>query len=540
MNRTVFRQIPNGSRLLAVGNFFRAKTPAAQWQLAALFERNGQLQLQRFAQEMSCVLAVGREFLGEEGAPYRPSGFKKTVVLPAIDTWRERQLGECPRLARRLAANPEISGQRCFVFEVDGLTVWLPKFELARKMFFHAAFIVRAAFAPNGLDMAFTIYREGDVVHIHTPPKTGAPSQLLKIKGYRDHFSWLLLNQDVRRSFESIWQSLNQRQERVLQESAYARWQFDFQASTSLAGTTMDVRGPFDPESNELLVWEIEKLQGLRFSHRGDIFFHHPALKLPVRGENTGCVSVPSGAKELEVDADEEPTAAKEQRLIHLPVEGVTFDAQLRTKIAYNGERANGHGKKVDDEQCPSRESQLFGVADPVSEGSIASGEFQQLGEGEGDGDEHERLADRFSLLREILEQITQESGVALVALEVRPLPPVPRCSYHMIDHEKSRCYLLVRFKLQNGDQRYLLEIDTSDNRKTMSTRIMGFKAGVEAGKCIDRILRGTVKGSLRWPGTMAKYCEPLHSVHYPKESSSGANHARVFDWKQRIRAALG
>lgn len=540
MNRTVFRQIPNGSRLLAVGNFFRAKTPAAQWQLAALFERNGQLQLQRFAQEMSCVLAVGREFLGEEGAPYRPSGFKKTVVLPAIDTWRERQLGECPRLARRLAANSEISGQRCFVFEVDGLTVWLPKFELARKMFFHAAFIVRAAFAPNGLDMAFTIYREGDVVHIHTPPKTGAPSQLLKIKGYRDHFSWLLLNQDVRRSFESIWQSLNQRQERVLQESAYARWQFDFQAPTSLAGTTMDVRGPFDPESNELLVWEIEKLQGLRFSHRGDIFFHHPALKLPVRGENTGCVSVPSGAKELEVDADEEPTAAKEQRLIHLPVEGVTFDAQLRTKIAYNGERANGHGKKVDDEQCPSRESQLFGVADPVSEGSIASGEFQQLGEGEGDGDEHERLADRFSLLREILEQITQESGVALVALEVRPLPPVPRCSYHMIDHEKSRCYLLARFKLQNGDQRYLLEIDTSDNRKTMSTRIMGFKAGVEAGKCIDRILRETVKGSLRWPGTMAKYCEPLHSVHHPKESSSGANHARVFDWKQRIRAALG
>lgn len=182
---------------------------------------------------MSCVLAVGREFPGEEGAPYRSSGFKKAVVLPPIDSWRERQLGDCPRLARRLAANPEISGQRCFVFEVDGLTVWLPKFELARKLFFHAAFIVRAAFEPNGLDMAFTIYKEGDAVHIHTPTKTGAPSQLLKIKGYRDHFSWLLLNQDVKRSFESIWQSLNQEQERTSQESAYARWKFDFMAPIS-------------------------------------------------------------------------------------------------------------------------------------------------------------------------------------------------------------------------------------------------------------------------------------------------------------------
>ncbi|WP_258540448.1 Tn7-like element transposition protein TnsE [Klebsiella variicola] len=68
----------------------------------------------------------------------------------------------------------------------------------------------------------------------------------------------------------------------------------------------------------------------------------------------------------------------------------------------------------------------------------------------------------------------------------------------------------------------------------------MGFKAGVEAGKCIDRILRETVKGSLRWPGTMAKYCEPLHSVHHPKEGPPDAYQARVSGWKQRIRAALG
>ncbi|WP_277886935.1 hypothetical protein [Escherichia coli] len=79
-------------------------------------------------------------------------------------------------------------------------------------------------------------------------------------------------------------------------------------------------------------------------------------------------------------NAIEEPTAAKEPRLIHLPVEGITFDAQLSTRIAYNGERASGHGKKIDDEQCPSKEGQLLGVADPVSGGSIAPGEFQQLG----------------------------------------------------------------------------------------------------------------------------------------------------------------
>ncbi len=536
MNRTIFRQIPSGSRLLAVGNFFRASTPAVEWRLAALFERNGQLQLEQLAQEMSCVLAVGREFSGEEEAPYRSSGFKKSVVLPEVDIWQERLLGECPRLAKRLAANPEIAGQRCYVFQTNGLTVWLPKFELARKLFFHAAFMVRAAVAPNGLNLVFMIDREGDAVHIYTPAKTGAPSQLLKIKGYRDHFSWLLLNPDVKRSFESIWQSLNQEQERVSQNLANSGWTFNFHAPVSLSGLTMDVRGPFDLKSNEILVWEIEALHGLRFAHGGDIFFHHPALKASVRGESTGCVSVPSGAGSVEVDADEEPTIAKEPRLIYLPIEGINFDTELSTRIAYNGERADAYGKKIDDEQCPNREDKLLGVADPVSGGRIASGEFQQLGEGDGD----KQFVARFLQLREIIDHIIQEPGIALLSLEVRKLPPVPRCSYHMIDHEKPRCYLLARFKLQNGKQRYLLEIDTSDNRKTMSTRVLGFKSGAEEGKCIERILKDTVKGSLRWPATMAKSCELLRSVHHPKESSSGNLQTRMDDWKQRIRAALG
>lgn len=31
----------------------------------------------------------------------------------------------------------------------------------------------------------------------------------------------------------------------------------------------------------------------------------------------------------------------------------------------------------------------------------------------------------------------------------------------------------------------------------------------------------------------------PLRSVHHPKESSFGVNHAKVFEWKQRIQACL-
>lgn len=167
----------------------------------------------RFGLEMLCVMGLGREFIAEDKIPYISHGFLKKLVLPPVDTWRESTLGECPRLSRRLARNPEVASQRCFVFEANGLTVWLPKFELARKLYFHAGFLVRSAFEPNGLDMAFSVQKEEEIIHVRTPAKTGAPTQLLKIKGYRDHFSWLLLDPDVRRSFESIWQSLNEEQD---------------------------------------------------------------------------------------------------------------------------------------------------------------------------------------------------------------------------------------------------------------------------------------------------------------------------------------
>lgn len=534
MSRTLFRQVPTESRLLAVANYYRDYSPEARWRLGALFERNGQSHLQRFALEMSCVLAIGREFPGKEGAPYRSSGFKRAVVLPAIDTWQERQLGECHRLARKLAANPEIFGQRCFVFQANGMTVWMPKFELARKLFFHAGFLVRAAFEPNGLDMVFTIYREGEDFHIHTPAKTGVPSQLLRIKEYRDHFSWLLLNQDVKRSFESIWHSLNREQERM-PDSAYARWKFDFQPYASLSGVTMDARGVFDSKSNELLIWEIEALQGLRFAHSGDIYFHHPALKSPLRGNGADSVSEAFGGEDIVVDIEEEPTEAKEAQLLHLLVEGIVFEGRLVTKIAYDGERAGNHCKRGSGEQIPSGERGAFGVGDPGSSGSIAPGEFQQLTR----VDVQERFTDRFVQLNEIIKQIIAESNVTLINLEVKPLPPVSHCSYHKLDNGTPRCYMLAKFRLENGNERYLLEMDTSDNRKSMSTRIIGFKADLNAEECIDRILRETVKGSLRWSSSMAKDCEPLCAVHHPKEKLSTAKDTRVLDWKQRIRLAL-
>ncbi|WP_172118835.1 Tn7-like element transposition protein TnsE [Halomonas hibernica] len=170
-------------------------------------------------------------------------------------------------------------------------------------------------------------------------------------------------------------------------------------------------------------------------------------------------------AEEIEVDAEEEPTGAKEAKLIYPPIEGVAFDGQINTTVVHNGDRASSRGKKSEDEKFPAsdEESKSLGIADSVIDGSIAPGDLQQLGDEKID---HEQCFNYFPQLSEIIKQIANESDTALLQMQVKPLPVVPRCSYHMMDSETRRCYLLVRFRLRNGSERYLLEIDTTDNWK--------------------------------------------------------------------------
>jgi hypothetical protein len=482
---------------------------------------------------MACVLGVGREFTGEDDTPYLSHGFHKKLVLPPVGEWKWKTLGLCDRLSKRLAQKPEIAGQQCFVFEAEGVTFWLPKFELARKLFFHAGFLVRAAFEPNGLDMAFSVRKEEGAYHIHTPSRTGAPSQLLKLKGYRDLFSWLLLDREMRSAFESIWMCLNL--EQVRGSSQYARWQFNFLPPKCLSGVTMEVRGPWDRDSGDMLVWEIQSLQGLRFEVDDNIFFHHPSLKMSVRGEG-GSWSPPNReGSDIEVDADEEPDEDKQRQLIELPIEGMSFNRNPATRVAYKGKQANGHGKKVDDEQVPGDGTKDLGLADDVAGGTITPGELNQL-EGQ---EEQEEYPNRFVMLRELIQQIAEEPGIELLELEVKPLPYVSRCSYHMMDDDTPRCYLMACFRREDGGKSFLLEIDTSDNKKRLSTRMLVLKSGGIEKRIINEFMKELVKGSLRWPGTMRKQCSSLHSIHHPKENSVDTYQARMTSWKLRIRSHL-
>ncbi|WP_395949201.1 Tn7-like element transposition protein TnsE [Aeromonas mytilicola subsp. aquatica] len=531
MSRILFRQIPKDAKLLAVGNFFRANSSEAPWRLASIFSQKNEMEQRQFGLEMSCILGIGREFVAEDEVPYRSNGFQKKLKLPPIAEWREKLLGECPRLAKRLARNSEVASQRCFVFEADGLTVWLPKFELARKLFFHAGFLARSAFEPSGLDMIFSVQRDQDAIHIHTPAKTGVPARLLQMESYRDLFSWLLLSEGVKQSFESIWRCLNQ--ERFSSGGRYTRWQFNFDPPATISGASMEVLGPLDWDSKEILVWEIKTLQGLELNCFQPILFHHPALKLSVSGEGGGTRNPSSSSDDIILDGEEDTDEDKDRQLLDLPMEGLSFRGQRHTRAVYQGQRASRFGQKLEGEELPG-DGILLGLCDDVTGGEIPPTELQQLEGQQEEQQEAEVFPNRFESLKEIIKQIAKQPDIESVAMEVEPLPQVLRRSYHKMEDGSHRCYLKAHFKLKNGQEKFLLEVDTSDNKKRLSTRIVRMRPGVNPSQAILQILKDTVQASLRWPVSIETFCDVNEPIHHPKEDFNNLT-VRQQSWLQRL-----
>jgi len=536
VKKIFFKDIPTDAKLLAMGNHFRRSGDRQQWRVAAYFrDHQGKELTLNLAVEALCVMGLGRQFVQLEDEPYRSGGFKQEFSLPPVASWQERRLGDCPRLSRRLAVRGEVAEQKCFVFDTGGITVWLPKFELARKLFFHAGFLVRAAYQPSGLDIIFNVKQDDEeVIHIRTPAKTGAPVSTLKNKACRDLLAWLLLNEDVRRSFDSIWM-LNNRDKRNC--NGYQRWQFDFEPPITLDGVKVNAKGPYDSDDREMLIWEISALRGLDVgTNEQEIYFHHPSLKLPVRGTGEGRGgSGAKGADDIEVDTEQEPDEAKERQTIELPVEDIVFSNSATTKLAYNGKKAGILGQEYQGELEGPNNPKVLGIGDDVIGGSIAPGEYQQLEA------EERQYSNRFVMLKQIIRQIAGESDgkLSLLELKVQPLPQLPRCGYHKMEDEKPRCYLTAKFRLEGGKECYILEVDTSDDKKKLSTKILGFKGGIDEISCFEKLVRGVVKNSLGWPRDMGKYCETVCSVHHPKESDGEEGEERIRSWKSRIKSRL-
>ncbi|WP_345848925.1 Tn7-like element transposition protein TnsE [Shewanella algae] len=535
--QTIFKQIPQNAKLQSIGNLYRPNTPGSQWKIGSRFKlEDGSERDISFGIEALCILGMGRKFVQGDGKPYETMAFSRPYTLPAVEAWLERPLGECGRISKKLSQIPEVANQKCFVFESDGWTVWLPKFELARKLFFHTNKLASAAHVPNGLEMLFNVEEdeESGETRISTPAKTGIPAKLIAQGGYRDLFTWLLLNPGIKKSYESIWRCINRESSAT---PGYTRWQFNFEPPEELEGASIEVVGPYDKDSREQLVWEIAAIPRLPNSVSEIARFFHPGIKRPVAGEGGSGGRGASNNGGIEVDLEEEADEDKSHELIQLPLEGLGYSQPIKAKLGYSGGSRGGTGKKTGEIPGGDRNPKDTSIGEDVTGGTGNPGDIDQLGDEE---DTAAEQRDRFALFIEIIKRISKSNELQYEGMNIVPLPKVSRCRLHVFSDGTPRHYLLAKFILKDGSVRYALEIDTSD-RDSLSTKVFGIGPGIKHSDALEKILGVMVRKSLHWPDKtfFNKYCTACAEVAHPRSADNVFSEEQMDSWMGRILEAL-
>src|SRR5690606_5880668 len=133
----------------------------------------------------------------------------------------------------------------------------------------------------------------------------------------------------------------------------------------------------------------------------------------------------------------------------------------------------------------------------PVSEGSVPSAESN------GVEDETEDLhlhLDRFSAFQQMIDLFCKEKSVKSFSFQLHKLPNIQGHSKHIKTDGNPRCVAEVSFQY-NGQSIVILEVDTSDNKKPLSTRVLSLK-NMNQWNLTDRakVLELVVTKCLRWP----------------------------------------
>ena len=101
-----------------------------------------------------------------------------------------------------------------------------------------------------------------------------------------------------------------------------------------------------------------------------------------------------------------------------------------------------------------------------------------------------------------MLEILEQEHSVKQSKPIVRKLPEVGRSESHLMVDGSPRCMAIVMIEHQNEDY-FLLEVDTSDGKASIATKVISARALAPKGKLRDfipEIERRLLSNQFSWP----------------------------------------
>ncbi|WP_352284216.1 MULTISPECIES: Tn7-like element transposition protein TnsE [unclassified Pseudoalteromonas] len=532
-----FKKLPDNARIQAMGNLFKYNDRLT-WDIGVRID-NSTRQALKFSQ----LPYLSRQVVLNQTVAAIPPGFPVEFILPDNTLWQLATVKDSGLVKFQVG---DEQSQNCFMFESEDKTIYLPQLELARALFFTNNYFANAALVNNALDFEFDVEHNplsGDEefpldVLINALPTTNCPKILFDNEGFRYLLAWILLDSDVKDSFESIYRYFSQE---LIKTDKFERWTFRFDPP-QLKGVKISARGWKSSDENIWFINRIEALESLSFPDITDIGYFHPNFteNKPGSSKDTGG-TYPQLPTQREIDEESDGSSDNESALIFCDATLINFNNSPRTRKVYAKAKAKSGGKE--DEEKPSRLSPEVSTDDSNSRGEIPKATVDGLD----DQTENAHLyLNKFDSFFKMLEVLEKEHGVKQSKPVVRKLPEIGRSKSHLLTTDSSpRCIAIVRIEYRREGY-FLLEVDTSDRRASIATKVISARALQPIGLLRDfipEIERRLLSDQFSWP---KKYFDKLvgqanhKSVSHQQSKESGVmSEEEIGRWSVRVLLCL-
>lgn len=465
---------------------------------------------------------------------YYPNSHEQSFEITTTRDWDVVRLKNCPALERPL---PKELQQYCFEFNIEGgIRVFLPQFELARALFFHNAYLARSSVLHDVLSNEFITETEPKLnwAHIHVLDTCNCPIELFSDYGFRRHLSWLLLDQEVRLSYESIsrYQLLHS-----VDTGHYRRWTFQFDPPP-LQGVILNVRGRFEPKSRSLLVYEVFGIRKIVPNIPKVVEFTSPKFITSDAGK--GSRAGGDSRRPYEHNLDDESEESGENKPVMLKANQVVFEYEQAIETRKVSNKTKSTGGRKDEDGEPSEASKDVSSEEQGPFGDLPSAEWDALDE---QTDDAHLYLNKFESYFEMLKLLEEQHGCKVKRYPLRKLPAVGRCTMHILKTDGNpRCMSVAHVTVGTVGY-YLLEVDTSDASKALSTKVILASAVGDIAKYLNEIERQLLKTSLSWPVGLLDLLFGKNShvwVAHQQSSAGGALTAdEIKKWASRLFTQL-
>ncbi|MBU3086425.1 MULTISPECIES: Tn7-like element transposition protein TnsE [Acinetobacter] len=390
------------------------------------------------------------------------------------------------------------SGQYIFSHIVSDLKgthtdiqIHLPHIELARVLFFHNAYLSKVALDQRKLTTEYYIVPEENQTVIHVHEFCSFPPQQFDNVGMRRLLSWILLDTEARASYESISQHFLSEQFKTKTQTF---WNFNF-VPPSLVGAEITMKVYFSEKNQQYYINEIIGIANLPTDISNEVIFCSPKFTVKNSYEKTGESSGGRNPSNDDPTIDDEKEADSDRKIIKIesPKVAMSLASPYGTKKATlkrSGKKGIPNQNDVEilpDHSVSTGEATIFG--------EIGRGEFENV---QDESDDLEFFMKRFEAFKVMVEQFASQHRIQPI-IHVHKLPAVNRSKLHRTHDGNPRCIIEVQLSFQ-GKKFVILEIDTSDNLKPLSTLIIKISDTDAWNAHFPTFQKQVIKRSLRWP----------------------------------------